>query len=457
MLNAAGTEPPAPSKMRYPIFLLVLVLIGCQPQSYDELPNIVLIISDDHGWTDYGFMGHESIQTPHIDQLARESMVYTRGYVPTSVCRPSLATMITGLFPHEHGITGNDPPGGRETMRDPVRRAMMVEIFKKNRTVGEYLAEKGYVSHQSGKWWEGEPESHGFTEGMTHGVVENGGRHGDEGLKIGREGMTPMFDFLDQAGDTPFFVWYAPFLPHTPHNPPERLLSKYEEEGRPVEVAKYFAMVEWFDETVGQLMEKIDLLGKRDETLVLFVSDNGWIQTQAVGGETMPESRSKMSPYDAGMRTPIMIRWPGKVEPDRDETTLVGSIDLAPTMLNAVGIEQPTSMRGLNLLDPATLEHRKSLHGALFAHTAVDLNDPVANLKYRYTVREDGWKLILPYTPNRDVTLMLNEQITDWMRLEPELYNVLDDPHEENNLANDHPELVQDLRDALEHWWAVYE
>ena len=108
--------------------------------------------------------------------------------------------MITGLFPHEHGITGNDPPGGRDEMRDPVSRAMMVEIFKEHKTVSEYLAEQGYVSHQSGKWWEGPPTDHGFTAGMTHGIVENGGRHGDEGLKVGREGMEPVYDFIKTAG-----------------------------------------------------------------------------------------------------------------------------------------------------------------------------------------------------------------------------------------------------------------
>ncbi len=428
-------------------------IAGCA--SGDEPPpNIVLIISDDHAWMDYGFMGHAAIQTPHLDALARESMLYTRGYVPTSVCRPSLATMITGLFPHEHGITGNDPPGGREAMRNPVRRAMMVEIFKENKTVGEYLSEKGYVSHQSGKWWEGDPTEHGFTAGMTHGLVEDGGRHGDEGLKIGREGLQPIFDFLETTGDAPFFVWYAPFLPHTPHNPPDRLLQKYQAPGRPVELSRYYAMVEWFDETVGALLDHLDEQGLRDNTVVFYVSDNGWVQ--AVGEERMPDTRSKMSPYDAGMRTPVMIRWPGVVEPGRDTTTLVGSIDLAPAILTAAGIVPPEEMAGLNLLDRDALEGRNALYGALFAHTAVDVHDPIANLKYRYTVREDGWKLILPYTPNEDVVLMINGQVTDWMHNEIELYNVIDDPLETNNLAPQRPELVEELTQTLEEWWAVY-
>ena len=441
--------------MRYlSILVLLLVISGCAPEQ-EPPPNIVLIISDDHAWTDFGFMGHEIIQTPHIDALAEESMLYTRGYVPTSVCRPSLATMITGLFPHDHRITGNDPPGGIETMRDPVRRAMMVEIFKESKTISEYLEENGYVSHQSGKWWEGSPTEHGFTAGMTHGVVEDGGRHGDEGLTIGREGMEPIFDFIAEAGDTPFFIWYAPFLPHTPHNPPDRLLSKYESPDTPPRVAKYYAMVDWFDETVGALIDHLDDNGYKDNTLVLFVNDNGWVQ--AVGDQIMPDTRSKMSPHDAGMRTPIMLRWPGHVEPGRDETTLAGSIDLAPTILAATGITAESQLPGLNLLQPELLDNRDALYGALFAHTAVELDDPVANLKYRYTVREDGWKLILPYLPNRDVMLNIRGDTADWMHYETELYNVLDDPLETNNLAPERPELVEELTRQLESWWAVYE
>ncbi|MEZ4699073.1 MAG: sulfatase [Rhodothermales bacterium] len=435
--------------------LAVMLLAGsCAPPAPKPPPNIVLLISDDHGWSDYGFMGHPDIQTPNLDALAAESRVYTRGYVPTSVCRPSLATMITGLFPHEHGITGNDPPGGAETMRDPVARAMMVEIFKHNPTVSQALADRGYVSHQSGKWWEGNPREAGFTAAMTHGDVSRGGRHGDDGLAIGREGLQPISDFLDTTGDRPFFLWYAPFLPHTPHTPPERLLEKYLTPGRPVEVARYDAMVAWFDETIGELMRQLDTRGLAENTLVLYVSDNGWVQEGA--GRSMADSRAKMSPYDAGMRTPILIRWPGVVASGRDETTLAGSIDLAPTMLEAAGIEPPANLPGISLLHPERLRERKALYGALFAHTAVDLNDPIANLKYRYTVREDGWKLVLPYTPNRDVTLMINGQQADWMRFEPELYNVIDDPYEKNDQAGARPDLVEALTDTLEGWWRVY-
>ncbi len=431
--------------------VLAFFWLDLTPDPPEPPPNIVLIISDDHAWTDYGFMGHEAILTPHLDRLASESMLYTRGYVPTSLCRPSLATMMTGLYPHQHGITGNDPDG---EMRDPDNRARMVDVFQRSTPAAELLASaKGYLSHQSGKWWEGQCQCGGFTHCMTHGDVERGGRHGDEGLKIGRETMQPVYDFVDAAADTPFFLWYAPFLPHTPHNPPERLLAKYQTPDRPEAVAKYYAMVEWFDETVGQLLGYLDEKGLTENTIVLYVSDNGWIQTPDPA--LWYESKSKVSPYDAGLRTPIMVKWPGHVEPGRDDRTLVSSIDLAPTMLAAAGVEPPAAFAGINLMDKAKLFERKEIFGALFAHTAVDVHAPVRNLKYRWALREDGWKLIEPYAPNEDVELMIRPWDVSWLSDKPELYNVLEDPTEQNDRIADNPEPADQLRNALQDWWRV--
>ena len=454
--RAASRGRARESKAGKALFLVITSVLvlhkafsGGSLQGADQPPNIVLIISDDQSWTDYGFMGHAAIQTPHLDRLASQSMVYTRGYVPASLCRPSLATMMTGLHPHQHGITGNDPPG---EMRNAASRAGMVEVFTRSKPLTAWLREKGYLSHQSGKWWEGGCDDGGFTECMTHGDVSRRGRHGDEGLKIGREGMQPIYDFIEQAGGKPFFLWYAPFLPHTPHNPPERLLEKYRAEGRPPAVAKYFAMCEWLDETVGQLLGHLEAKGLAENTLVLFVADNGWVQAE--DRRLWYEGRAKVSPYEAGVRTPIMVRWPGKVEPGRDDNTLVSSIDLAPTMLAAAGIESNAGLPGINLLDRGKLAARKAIQGSLFAHTAVDIHNPAANLKYRWIIRDD-WKLILPYTPNRDVTLMIRGQSAAWMRFEPELYNVAGDPYELHDLAQARPELVRSLTEDLDRWWKV--
>ncbi|MGH7200072.1 MAG: sulfatase-like hydrolase/transferase, partial [Planctomycetaceae bacterium] len=241
-----------------------------------DAPNVVMIISDDQGWTEYGFMGHEHVKTPHIDRLAKESLTFTRGYVPDSLCRPSLATLITGLYPHQHGIVGNNPPLPEDLQakpraqqrRDPRYLEIETEYLETHidraPKLPVMLHEKlGYLSHQSGKWWEGHYSRGGFTHGMTHGDRTRGGRHGDEGLTIGRQGLDPIYEFIETAEtqDKPFFIWYAPFMPHSPHNPPQRLLAKYRDKTPHLQVAKYWAMCEWFDETVGQLLNHLDEQG----------------------------------------------------------------------------------------------------------------------------------------------------------------------------------------------------
>ena len=147
-----------------------------------------------------------------MDSLAAESLLFERGYVTSPLCRPSLASMLTGRQPFQHGITGNDVDGrnNRAALDGPVR-----ESFSRLPTFVKALVAKGYMAHQSGKWWEGSWRDGGFTHGMTHGDPGRGGRHGDAGLAIGREGMEPVLSFIDEAAQAqkPFLVWYAPFLP----------------------------------------------------------------------------------------------------------------------------------------------------------------------------------------------------------------------------------------------------
>ena len=413
--------------MKRTLLLLTAILSLANHANAAKPPNIVLIISDDQSWTDYSFMGHEAIETPNIDRLAKQSRLFKRGYVPSSLCCPSLASMITGLYPHQTKITGNEPPmppGGRNSEQYRKQVQECVSFIDDQPTLPRLLAKRGYVSHQSGKWWQGHYSRGGFTLGMTHGDPKRGGRHGDVGLKIGREGMDEIFDFIEDAGDKPFFVWYAPFLPHTPHNPPKRLLDKYAKKTESKFIARYWAMCEWFDETCGQLLDHLDEKKLADDTIVLYVTDNGWIQ-RADNGRYAP--RSKRSQYDGGLRTPIMVRWPGKVKPE-DRPELANSIDLAPTILKACGLASTKAMQGIDLLDDTALAKRKSTYGAIYLHNAVDIHKPSANLTYRWLINGD-WKLILPHKEN--VTNKAKHKGTG----EIELYNLAKDPHERKNLA----------------------
>jgi uncharacterized sulfatase len=388
-----------------------------------------MIVADDQGWTDFGYMGHRVIHTPYLDQLAAESAVFPNGYVPTSLCRASLATLLTGQFAHQHKICCNDPPDG-------VDRSLMHPFIKQSPALPRLLGQQAnYRSFQTGKYWEGHFSNAGFTEGMT-----TKGRHGDDGLVIGRTTMQPIFDFISKNSDQPFFVWYAPMLPHEPHDPPARLLEKYAAPDRNLKLAKYYAMCEWFDETCGELLSWLDSHHLRDNTLVVFVVDNGWIQetgdVRTTRGNFAP--KSKLSPYDGGLRTPILLRWPGHTQPGRYDD-LASTIDIVPTILAATGVQKPQQLPGLSLFPVATGKShlsRDAVFGEIFVHTAVDLDSPALNLTHRW-VRAGDWKLIsFEETPKR-----------------VELYNVKSDPFEERDLSRENSERVDALKKRIDAWW----
>jgi uncharacterized sulfatase len=222
-------------------------------------------------------------------------------------------------------------------------------------------------------------------------------------------------------------------MPHEPHNPPARLLQKYTGGDRPERVAKYYAMCEWFDETVGELLAELDKNGLSENTLVIFLADNGWI-APGPNATARFDPKSKNSHYDGGLRTPILVRWPGKVKPGKFET-LVSSIDIAPTVLAACGVAPAPDMSGVNLVEVADGKQpaRSGLFGELYTHDMADLKNPAASLVSRWH-RRGPWKLIQP------------------VKGPAELYDVARDPTETTNLAATQAETVEQLRAALDAW-----
>lgn len=407
----------------------LLAFLCCACPLWAAPPNVLLIVGDDWGWTDFGFMGHKEIRTPHLDQLAKEGAVFPNGYVPTSLCRASLATILTGQYAHQHKICCNDPPTG-------VDRAEMLPFFKNSPALPKLLQQVNYQSLQTGKFWEGHYSNGGFTHGMT-----TKGRHGEEGLVIGREKMQPIYTFIE-AAKSPWFVWYAPMMPHEPHTPPERLLMKYQKPGRDFRVAKYMAMCEWTDETIGELLLWLDRTKRRENLLILFVVDNGWVQS--VGppkkGDQML-TRSKNTPYDAGVRTPIIVHQPSTIKPQRYDE-LASTVDIAPTILDAVGSKRPEAMAGKSLLGLATGKgklEREAVFGEIYVHTALKLDDPATNLTHRW-VRQGDWKLIVPLKDGERV----------------ELFNLRDDSAEAKNRATEQPDKVKQLTTLLEQSWKTW-
>ncbi|MFC4870979.1 sulfatase [Negadavirga shengliensis] len=431
------------------LFLILSVFVTMAGRAYgqEDKPNIIYILSDDQSWKDFGFMGHSHIETPHIDKLAEEGLTFTRGYVTAPLCSPSLASIITGLYPQQHGITGNDPAfefeGERYRSDWQLARSRLyrnyLDEFQKHPTVPMLLKKLGYLSFQSGKWWGGHWKEGGFTHGMTHGNPAKGGRHGDEGLKIGREGMEPIFDFMDEAieENKPFFIWYAPFLPHSPHNPPDSLLQKYLAKAPTKAVAAYWAMCEWLDITVGQLLDRVEEKGLTENTLVVFVTDNGWIQDPDQPNRYV--SGSKQDPQDMGIRTPIIYKWPKRITPRMDTENLTSSIDMVTTTLAAVGMDPLPAMPGINVMDQKALEERKMIFSLDFSHDMIHVDQPEKTLESRIVI-STPWKMIVPDVANKE-----NQETL--------LYNIIQDPTERENLALNRPEVVQELMRELDNWW----
>ena len=457
------------SHTRFGLLCVTSLLLwnGCLAIAEASQPNVVLILSDDQHWRDYGFMGHEHVQTPALDRLASESLVFSRGYVPISLCCPSLASLITGRYPHEHLVTGNDPPeqpgvskripAGRKLFE--AGREEMTKIFSRWPTLPKLLGEHGYRSLQTGKWWQGHFSQGGFDEGMT-----KGSRHGDDGLAIGRKTMQPIFDFIDRCSDTeqPFFVWYAPMLPHSPHDPEKALIQHYQSKTNSIHVAKYWGNVERFDTTVGNLIDHLDVRGLSENTLVLYVCDNGWITNPENGKYA---GKSKRSPYDGGLRTPIMLRQPGTIAPGTNDS-LASSLDLVPTVLARCRIPVPENLPGINLLDEEAVTARKQLFGACYVHTLADIEKPGRNLLWRWTIKDVPtggiWKLIEPATYGVSGTHVLpsgESKVIDHVSKDcfeqgiVALFDISGDPDEEKNVATANPKVVKQLQRDLNDWW----
>jgi len=436
------------------LFSLMLCLLGISVAvAEDSRPNIVFILSDDQGWEDYGFMGHSDIKTPHLDKLASESLLFRRGYVAAPICRPSLASMITGLYPQQHDIISNDIQQNENRHKlDEVRR----EKFHRLPSFIRMLTDNGYLAHQSGKWWEGHWSDGGFTAGMTIGDPKKRGRHGDAGLVIGRQGLKPVTDFIDHAFQEkkPFFLWYAPFLPHSPHNPPQRLLKKYQQDGRAADVAKYYAMCEWFDETCGELVGYLDQKNIRDNTAVIYICDNGWAAPSTMASHS-DQSRwksyalkSKASPYELGIRSPVMIQWPGHLEA-KDSPDLAHAIDLFPTIAAIAGLDAPANLPGINLLDEEARSNRDTVYGVTHSSHFAIPGQPHKTLQYLWCIH-DNWKLLVRFH-GKDVERHL--ALHDWDKEPVQLYDVVDDPHETKNLAEAHPEVTAKLKKMITTWY----
>ncbi len=347
------------------------------PGGTERLPNIVLLIGDDHGYPYFGFMGDENVITPTMDALAAGGVTFSLGHSTAPYCRPSLRTLATGLHPIEYQLRLNEhiEELKRETdwqaMSDAERRRWTV-VNKANGmrefdTLPKLLATRGYVSWQGGKWWENSYRNGHFDEGMTSGWDMSRFDSNDfflelmgaEGNELVRETMDPLFDFIDRNQESPLFVWFGPMLPHTPLDAPYRFSKFYADKDLSESAKLYYSNITWWDQGVSDLMDHIEARGLLENTLFVYVSDNGYEQDGDVeyvtDGETISDElgtggfTGKGALYDLSVRTPIIFYWKGRLAATFNDSSLVSSLDIVPTVLDIAGIEIPENLRGQSL------------------------------------------------------------------------------------------------------------
>jgi uncharacterized sulfatase len=424
-------------------------------------PNIVLIIGDDHGYPDFGFMGSPHVATPSLDRLAQQGTVFTHGFAAASVCRPSLRSLLTGLHPvqweqHIDALAerGVRRPRGEE-MQDFV-------------TLPSLLASAGYRSFEGGKFWEVDYRLAGFTDGME--TRDGDQRAGGAGSELGRSTMEPLFSFIDEHASAPFFVWFSPKLPHFPHDASAEYEAPYAGRDLSIKAIRYYANVTRFDARVGELLEILEQRGLRENTLVVYLADNGWDQGPRVSSfpgsreawqrmEGFDGERGKKSMYELGFRTPIILSWPGHVPAGVVRDQLVSAVDLFPTLLDyaqpraakpraaqprAAALELPPGRPGHSLrplLEGGADWPRTEVIGAM-SKVRMSSKRPADRPAPNYNDREPAY-----FLRSRDWYYIWRE---DWGS--EELYDVHLDPKQTRDLATERPELTRRLRARIEDW-----
>ncbi|MDV6030106.1 MAG: arylsulfatase [Phycisphaera sp. RhM] len=433
-----------------------------------ERPNVIVIMSDDQGGGDYGFMGNSVIRTPELDAMHRRSGFLSKFYV-SPVCAPTRACLMTGRYNYR-----------TRCIDTYIGRAMM---DSEEVTIAEFLRDAGYRTGIYGKWHMGDNYPlRAMDQGFQDSLVHRGGGIGQPSDPIGAEGKytdptlikngeeTPLqgyctdiyfdaaMDFIEQSAkaDKNFFTYIATNAPHGPfHDVPEALYQEYRKvdfspilvnklnpkrlEQESDKLARIAAMITNIDENVGRLFKKLDALGLSKNTIVVYLNDNGPNTMRYVGD--MRGMKSHVD--DGGIRSPLVFHWPAQVQAGRSCDVPCAHIDLLPTLLDACGIEVPDGHKldGRSFLplltgDATSLPQRQIV---LQTHRG---NEP--QRYHHFALHEEPWKLVHPSGFGKES-----------FAGEPsfQLYDLSQDPRQTNNLAQQHPDVVQRLKRGYEAWF----
>ena len=455
------------------LFLLILLAISCQDQPKKPLatskdaPNVLLIMTDDQGYGDFGFTGNAYLQTPHLDQLASESTWLTNFYV-SPVCAPTRASLMTGKFALRTGIydtfNGGAMMAGEET------------------TLAEVLQASGYQTGIFGKWHLGDtypfrPSDQGFEESLIHhgggigqfGDPTNYYRQADcyfnptlfhNNEQVSSEGYCSdvftdaTLDFIQQDRTTPFFAYLAFNAPHDPLQVPEKWYNKYKDlrfdsteaarlgmkipamnAWEKENARRVYGMVSNIDHNIGRILEALETQGILENTVIFFLSDNGPMSKRYNGGLRALKGNT----YDGGVKSPCLIRYPKRFSKGAKIEAVTAHIDLLPTIasLCEARIPHPQGIDGKNILPLLEGKTEKDFSSRnLYEQWGRMFPERYQNI----SIRKGNYKLLAKAGYLAPLSAF-------------ELYNTREDPGEQDNLVETQPQLAQQLKDELDTWF----
>lgn len=450
-----------------------LILFFAESLLSAEKPNLLFILTDDQGWPTLGCYGNELVETPHLDALAASGMRFTAAYV-TPQCTPTRASLLTGQHSARNGMWHVIPWYG--TPWAPVSEPPYVESLpRESFTVAKGLKAAGYATTCIGKWHLTDAESGNYVAlhaqaapafGFDEAPEPPSWRYHQEGDKgvawLGKQAL----DFVERHRDEPWFVYLSHHTIHGPVVAPEEIVEKYRKLGAPetgLNNAAYLAAIETLDRGIGELLSGLERLGEREDTMIVFLSDNGGVDWQYDPAQfkdgdgkieqlrirerqfsNAPLRAGKGSAYEGGIRVPCLVSWPGEVAAGSVSETPIHVTDWLPTLLEIGGGEVPElwPVDGINL-EPL-------LRGGVVSERPIFFYLPLYDLRWGATpcavMREGDWKLI--------------EYFGDWVDSEGryvrgarlELFHLGDDLGETVNLAEEKPERAEAMRKRLHGW-----
>ena len=459
---------------------ILLALGGCGSETEPEVPahtvgpdapNFVVIFLDDLGWSDLSLQGSGFYETPNIDSLAARGMRFTDAYANAPNCAPSRASLISGMYTPRHGVLTvgpvlRGPQALRELVLPESRKVLPLEVV----TLAEALGAAGYRTAHMGKWHLGKPGKAGPQEqgfDVNVGGTQRGNptffspyriktlEDGPPGEYLTDRLTEEALTFIEESRETPFFLYLSHYAPHTPIEAPDSLVAKYRDKQpwHGQSDPTYAAMIESVDHGVGQIVETLRRLNLKNETVVLFFSDNGGVGGYELFGvpeenitDNFPLKGGKKMLYEGGIRVPAFAVWPGEIPAGTVSATPITAVDIYPTLLDMADVPAAPG----KVLDGESLV--PVLKGGVLARDAIFWYFPAYTVPTDYEVEVVREKEGARLGPAAAIRSGDEKLIWFFEGDHLELYDLAEDPGEDRNLAEAEPERAAELHTRLKAW-----